>query len=280
MLAATAAERRYGATVAGLVGAAPVALAVVILSVGDGAVAASAAAHVVAQVAFAVAFALVVVRHGGIPGAVAGAGAYAAVSALVEFVPAAVALAAALPALLIAPRVLPEHPSEAGAAPTHAATALGAAASVALVGSALTAAHFAGPEAAGAIGAFPAVSTAFALVLVRSRGTGTAANALRGLTVGLRGYLAFCLVVAATGPAGVVLGLVVCAAQSFLPRNSVRPGGLGSTRKPRVRRRRSRSCSASLTSSSIRRQPRARARSKQASSSALPRPVPRASSVT
>ena len=141
----------------------------------------------------------------------AGAGAYAAVSALVEFVPAAVALAAALPALLIAPRMLPEHPSEAGAAPTHAATALGAAASVALVGSALTAAHFAGPEAAGAIGAFPAVSTAFALVLVRSRGTRTAANALRGLTVGLRGYLAFCLVVAATGPAGIVLGLVACA---------------------------------------------------------------------
>ena len=122
MLAATAAERRYGATVAGLVGAAPVALAVVILSVGDGAVAASAAAHVVAQVAFAVAFALVVVRHGGTVGALAGA-AYAAVSALVEFVPAAVALAAALPALLIAPRVLPEHPSEAGAAPTPDAVA-------------------------------------------------------------------------------------------------------------------------------------------------------------
>ena len=280
MFAATAAERRYGAAVAGLVGAAPVALAVVILSVGDGAVAASAAGHVVAQVAFAVAFALVVVRHGGITGAVAGAGAYAAVSALVEFVPAPIAIAAALPALLIAPRALPEHASETGAAPTHASTALGVAASVALVGSALTAAHFAGPEAAGAIGAFPAVSTAFALVLVRSRGTRTAANALRGLTVGLRGYLAFCLVVAATGPAGVVLGLVVCAAQSFLPRNSVRPGGLGSSENPSRVYRAIAEAFASLTSSSIRLHPRALARSKQASVSARPRPVPRAESRT
>ena len=280
MFAATAAERRYGATVAGLVGAAPVALAVVILSVGDGAVAASAAAHVVAQVAFAVAFALVVVRHGGIAGAAAGAGAYAAVSALVEFVPAAIAIAAALPALFVAPRALPEHPAETGAAPGHASTALGAAASVALVGSALTAAHFAGPEAAGAIGAFPAVSMAFALVLVRSRGTRTAANALRGLTVGLRGYLAFCLVVAATGPAGVVLGLVACAAQSLLPRNSVRPGGLGSSENPSPVYRAMAEVFASLTSSSIRLHPRALARSKQASVSARPRPVPRAESRT
>ena len=77
MFVATAAERRFGAAVAGLVGAAPVALAVVILSVGDGAVAASAAAHVIAQVAFAVAFALVVVHRGGVVGALAGVAAYA-----------------------------------------------------------------------------------------------------------------------------------------------------------------------------------------------------------
>ena len=155
--------------------------------------------------------------------------------------------------------------------------ALGAAASVALVGSALTAAHVAGPEAAGAIGAFPAVSTAFALVLVRSRGTRTAACA-QGPLVGLRGYLAFCLVVAATGPAGVVLGLVVCAAQSFLPRNSVLPGGLGSSENPRLVYSRMALVFDSLTSSSMRRHPRARARSKQASVSALPSPVPRADS--
>jgi hypothetical protein len=280
MFAATAAERRYGAAVAGLVGAAPVALAVVILSVGDGAVAMSAAAHVVAQVAFAVAFALVVVRRGAIVGAPAGAGAYAVVSAGVEFVPAAVATAAAFPALLLAPRLLPDHPRDRGLAPSHASSALGAAASVALVGSALTAAHYAGPEAAGAIGAFPAVSTAFALVLARSRGTRTAANALKGLTVGLRGYLAFCLVVAATGPAGIPLGLVVCAAQSLMPRNSVRPGPFGSVEKPSPVYRAMAAVFDSLTSSSIRRQPRARARSKQASVSALPSPVPRADSCT
>ena len=181
--------------------------------------------------------------------------------------------------MALAPRLLPEHPREPGAAPGHATTALGAAASVALVGSALTAAHVAGPEAAGAIGAFPAVSTAFALVLVRSRGTRTAANALKGLTVGLRGYLAFCLFVA-TGPAGVVLGLVVCAAQSFLPRNSVLPGGFGSSENPRLVYSRMALVFNSLTSSSMRRHPRARARSKQASVSAFPSPVPRADSCT
>ena len=80
MFVATAAERRFGAAVAGVVGAAPVALAIVILSVGAdlgprrARRSRTAAAHVVAQVAFAVAFALVVARRGGGAGLLAGDG--------------------------------------------------------------------------------------------------------------------------------------------------------------------------------------------------------------
>jgi hypothetical protein len=306
MLVATAVERRFGATVAGAVASAPLALAIVILTVGvdlgaeaSATLAATAAAHVVAQIAFAAAFAFVVAR-GSVPsaaprdsltaraggaGVVAGIAAFVAVSLAVEFVPAPLAIAAAVPALLVAPRFMRHHDVAAGNAPTALTTAVGAGAAVLLVGTSLTTAELAGPVAAGTIGAFPAVSTALALVLAHSRGGHTAANSLRGLVGGLRGYAAFCLLVAAAAPQigvvlAVALGLAACAAQSFLPRNSVRPGGLGSSAKPRLVYSAIADALLSLTSSSIRRQPRARARSKAASVSARPRPVPRAASRT
>ena len=46
--------------------------------------------------------------------------------------------------------------------------------------------------------------TAFALVLVRTRGAKAAADALRGLVGGLRAYLVFCVTVAVAAP---VLGV-------------------------------------------------------------------------
>jgi hypothetical protein len=242
MVAATVAERRFGAAAAGAVGAAPVALAVVILSVDSGAatIAFSAAAHVVAQVAFAAAFALAVAQRGGWVGALAGVVAFGGVSLAVELMPVELAIAAAVGALVAVPGRRPEHRVDApGGPPTPGATVIGAAATIALVGSALTAAELAGPAAAGTVGAFPAVSAVLALVIARSRGRRSAANALKALAGGLRGYLAFCLAVATAAPVfgvgpAVALGLAVCAAQSLLPRNSVRPGGLGSSANPRL----------------------------------------------
>ena len=283
MLVATAVERRFGAAVAGAVGAAPLALAIVILSVGadlgsqaSATLAVTAAAHVVAQIAFAAAFALVVAQRGAGWGVLAGVVAFIAVSLVVEFVPAPLAIVAAVPALLVVPRFMPHHDVVAGSAPTATLTAVGAAAAVAFVGASLTTAELAGPAAAGTIGAFPAVSTALALVLAHARGGPTAANALRGLVGGLRGYLAFCLAVTAVAPTigtglAVAIGLVLCAAQSFMPRNSVRPGGLGSTEKPRLVYSAIADVLLSLTSSSIRRPPRSALR---------PSPVPRAASRT
>jgi hypothetical protein len=194
-------------------------------------VAATAAAHVVAQTALAVVFAAVMARGGVRAGVLAGAAAFAGVSLLVTGVPAAVATAAAVPALLVAPRLMaagaasPRRDGAARPGPAWTATALGAAVAFALVASALAAARFLGPAAAGTVGAFPAVSTALAFVIARTRGRHAAAGSLRGMTVGLRGYLAFCLTVAATaavlGVAGAVaLGLAACGVTYVLLTNS------------------------------------------------------------
>jgi hypothetical protein len=237
MLAATAAERRFGPAVAGAMAAMPVALSVILLAVGaelgraaGATLAAGAAAHVVAQVAFALTFAAVITRRGAALGLLAGTSAFALVSLLVEPFPPALAIAAAVPALLLGsasikgsdPSTLRSHEKACsaqdrivkGSDPLSAA--LGAGAAFVMVGASLLTADFAGPAAAGLIGAFPALSTALALVLARSRSAEAAAGALRGLVGGLRAYLVFCVTVAVAAPAlGVVaavpLALGFCA---------------------------------------------------------------------
>jgi hypothetical protein len=211
----------------------PVALSIIVLAVGaelgrdaGATLAAAAAAHVVAQVAFALAFAAVLTRRGGPLGLLAGVAAFAFVSLLVETIPPALAIALALPALSIKgsdPSTLRSHQNPCsernriikGSDPLS--TALGAGAALVMVGAALLTAEVAGPAAAGAIGAFPALSTAFALVLVRRRGELAAANALRGLVRGLRAYLVFCVTVAVLAPvlgvySAVPIALALCLA--------------------------------------------------------------------
>src|SRR3954449_1752113 len=107
MFAVSAAERRFGAAVAGAMAAMPVALSVIVLAVGaelgaaaGATLAAGAAAHVVAQVAFALAFAHVVERRGAALGVVTGTGAFVLASLLLSPLPTAVAIALGVPALL------------------------------------------------------------------------------------------------------------------------------------------------------------------------------------
>jgi hypothetical protein len=232
MLATTAVERRFGPAVAGAMASMPVALSIIVLAVGvelgpdaGATLAASAAAHVVAQVAFALAFATLVERHGGARGLLAGVLAFATVSALVELIPTPLAIALALPTLASirgsdpSTRISRKSPCSErnrivkGSDPST--IAVGAGAALGMVSVALATAELAGPAAAGAIGAFPALSTAFALVLVRTRGREAAARALRGLVSGLRAYLVFCLTAAVAAPAlgivaGVPLALALC----------------------------------------------------------------------
>jgi hypothetical protein len=234
MLAVSAVERRCGPAVAGAVAAVPVSLSIIVVAVGaelgadaGATLAAGAAAHVVAQVAFALAFAHVVERRGAARGLLAGVAAFAFVSLLVAPLPTALAIALALPALMkgSVPSTLRNRAEQGmscernveGSDPRWVTTAVGAAAAMAMVGAALVTTELAGPAAAGAIGAFPALSTAFALLLTRTRGERAAASSLRGLIGGLRAYLVFTVAVALAAPAlgvytAVPLALALCGA--------------------------------------------------------------------
>ncbi len=237
MLAATAAERRFGAAVAGAVAALPVALSIIVLAVGaelgrdaGATLAAGAAAHVVAQVAFALTFAALVTRHGGTAGLLAGIAAFALLSLLVALVPQPLAIATALPALLLGSQCAPVRGSDPfrkfrlQKKPCSERDRfdpwVGGAVAFVVVGAALVTAELLGPAAAGTIGAFPALSATLALVLLRSRGAEAAAAALGGLIGGLRAYLVFAVIVAVGAPvigvfAAVAVGLGACGLTSI-----------------------------------------------------------------
>jgi hypothetical protein len=221
MVVATAAERQLGSSVAGWIAALPTTLPIAILAVGvelgdraGAALALSAAAHVGAQVAFAVSFAAVMRRRGAVVGLTAGAASFGCLSMLVGLIPAPAAAAAAFPALFVGPKLRTDsHVPAGGVGPRrHRDTALASAVAVVVVGAVLITARLVGPAAAGAIGAFPALSAALALVVVRTSGTGAGARALRGMIRGLPCYLAFCLVVATAAP---IVGTLVAVPLAF-----------------------------------------------------------------
>jgi hypothetical protein len=85
-----------------------------------------------------------------------------------------------------------------------------------IVSAAVATSRLAGPEAAGAVAAFPTMCTTLALTVVTRDGRLAGAHALTGLVRSLPCYLAFCLVVAfgapSAGAAAVVLGLLACVA--------------------------------------------------------------------
>lgn len=236
---AGAAERRWGSAAVGWLAAMPTTLPIAILAVavelGDPAgatMALSAAAHVGAQVAFAVTFAQVMLRRGVLCGVAAGAAAFACLSLLIGTIPAPVAAAAAIPALLVGPKLLADRHAAARTRRSrrrHRDTALACAGALLLVGAALVTARMAGPVAAGAIGAFPALSTALALVVGRETGARAAAATLQGVIRGLPCYLAFCLVVPVAAPlvgtpAAVVMAAAACVATCGLTWRSVYSG--------------------------------------------------------
>lgn len=221
MVAASAAERRCGPAVAGWLVAAPVSLAVALLALGpaSGPVAESAAAHVPAQIAFALAFAAFI-RSGALAGFGAGVAAYAAVSIAL---PEPAGLALAVPVLLLASRFGGVPSTEAKPArarrrsgresrrPGELAVRAGVAALfVAAIYVAMT---LVGPQVAGAVAAFPAMSGSLALLIRRAEGPEAARQALRGLVHGLGGYFAFAGTVAliAPSPAAIPAGLIACA---------------------------------------------------------------------
>jgi hypothetical protein len=221
MAAAAVIERRLGPSAAGWVAALPIAFAVAVLAVSfdagartAGAMALSAATHVPAQIVFGVVFACVLVRRGLLLGAAAGILAYAGTSLCLADTPVALVVAGAIPMLALAPRLMSDgrpHPASPRRWPTTALTCVIA---MLIVGAAVVTIRIAGPELAGAVAAFPSVSTTLAVAVVTRDGPAAGGFSLTGLVRSLPCYLTFCLVFAgvapATGLGAVALGLVAC----------------------------------------------------------------------
>jgi len=220
VLAATFMEQRLGPSAAGWVAALPIAFALalgaVTLDAGPqtaAAMALSAGAHVPAQVLFAVTFAALLRRRRmgvALPGAIA---AFAASGVVLSAVPVWWGLSLAPAVLALAPRLMAPGPARPASARSWSTTALTCASTTAVVGIVVTATPAVGPAAAGALAAFPTVSTALAVVTARRDGRRAGAHVLLGLVRSLPCYLVFCLVAglasASAGPAAVGLAAVL-----------------------------------------------------------------------
>jgi hypothetical protein len=223
MAAAVLVERRLGPSAAGWVAALPVSFAVAMMAVtldaGTGTastMALSAATHVPAQVLFGIVFAAVLIRRGLALGAMAGALAYVACSIVLAGVPGALVVVSAIPVLALAPRLMTHGRPRLGSPRRSSTTVLTCAAASVIVGAAVVTSRLAGPEAAGAVLAFPTVSAMLAVAVVTRDGPLAGAHALAGLVRSLPCYLAFGLVVILAAPsiglAAIALGLLACAA--------------------------------------------------------------------
>ena len=90
--------------------------------------------------------------------------------------------------------------------------------SAALVVTIITVAnHFAGPVIAGALGAFPTMSTTIALFVARRSNLRSASGVMKGLVLSLPCYLTYCVVFAASiTRTSVILSVVGAAVTAFL----------------------------------------------------------------
>jgi hypothetical protein len=221
--AAALTERRLGPSAAGWVAALPVSLAIgvaaVALDAGErtaAAMALSAATHVPAQVLFAGAFAVVLTHHGPLLGGVAGTLAYVAYAIAFAPLPDVAAIVAAVPLLALAPRIMTTSRPRLGSPRRWSNTAMTCAAASVVVGAAVLTTRLAGPVTAGAVAAFPTMSTTLAIAVITRDGPMAGRHVLVGLTRSLPCYLTFCLVVVLAVPSfgltAVALALLGCVA--------------------------------------------------------------------
>jgi hypothetical protein len=227
MAVATAVERRLGSSAAGWVAALPVSLAVAVVAVAAdsgvahaSALALSAGAHVFAQVLFGLVFAAAAVRRGLVLGGAAGTVAYLLSSLALAHVPDLLAISVAIPALIAAPRLIPARPPVVGSPTGWTRIATNCAASMVIVAAAVVTARLAGPVIAGAVTAFPIMSTALAVMIGIRRNSSAAASALLGLVRSLPCYLTFSVVFTLLRPtlglSAIALALLACLAVAHL----------------------------------------------------------------
>jgi hypothetical protein len=216
MALATMVERRLGPSAAGWVAALPVGFAVAVSAVtldagtrAASTMALSAATHVPGQLCFAVAFAAVLRRRGLAAGVTAGALAYVAVSLLLAPLPIALVLALALSALPLAPRLITAKRPQRGSPRPWSTTAMTCAAASVVVAVTVLTSRAAGPASAGALAAFPTVTTTLAVAVVARDGRRAGAHVCAGLTRGLPCYLTFCMVIVFAEPLIGLLAAIV-----------------------------------------------------------------------
>jgi hypothetical protein len=202
MIAAQRVELRLGGAAAGWFAALPLSMAVAGASIavtGSSAdasdMAISAVAHLGPMMAYATAFVWCAPRRGAAPAVGVGALAYLAASLLVVEIP--VRERVLLGALAIALATGFAHRNAHAVTPGQVAPRsqqLASVASAGVVVGVITAANQQfGPELAGAVGAFPAMTTTIALFVAGRSGAGAATAVMGGLVRSVPIYLLYCL---------------------------------------------------------------------------------------
>jgi hypothetical protein len=227
VMAAAALVERLGPAAAGWVAALPISFSVAVLAVtldagerAAGTMALSAAAHVPAQAVFAIVFAAVLTRRGLLLGGTAGTLGYVACSLGIAGLPSALIVTSAVPVLALAPRLITDSRPRVGPPRGWSASVLACAAAPLIVAAVVLTSRLAGPVAAGAVAAFPTMTTTLAVALVARDGALAGAHALAGMIRSLPCYLTFCLVVAlgvpSAGTPALALALLACLATGHL----------------------------------------------------------------
>ena len=220
-------ERRLGSSAAGWVVSLPVVVVIAVASVDAGAgrraaaeLALGAASHVSAQVVLALVVATVLLRRGLVLGLVAGVTSYVAWSLLIARLPISAAVVLAVVLLAAGPRLMPSVADRTPPTPAWWTTLLTCLGATFLVTATVLASRYAGPQLAGALAAFPAVSLTLAMAVGRRDGRLGGARVLDGLVRGLPSYLAFGLVVGLAAPrlglAALLLGMLAAVATAFV----------------------------------------------------------------
>ena len=213
---ATMIERRLGPSAGGWVAALPIGFTVAVVAVmldsgGHAAaeLALSAAAHVPEQLCFAVVFALVMTRRGLRDGFLAGAATYVATAFVLAPVPPGLLIAASLPAFHLAARAIEDGRPRPGSPPRRITTAMMCAGSAVVVALAVMTSRLVDPATAGAVAAFPTVTSTLVVAVAARDGARAGAHVCAGLTRSLPCYLTFCLVLVVAEPR---VGLLAVAA--------------------------------------------------------------------
>lgn len=195
-------ELRLGAAATGWFAALPIAFAVagVTVAVTESSsdaslLSLSAVGHAGPMIAYAIAFVLATTRHGTVLGFALAAGVYVAASLAVAPIPEPVRIGIGLAGIWIgtgfmARRSRATHTGGAATTPQQILSLTSAAVVVALI---TVANQNWGPGPAGAIGAFPTMTTTIALFLAYRSGARNAGSVMSGMVNSLPIYVTFCL---------------------------------------------------------------------------------------